>query len=1062
MSARLWFRRSRRFVSVAAPIACVLAGVSTLAQSGSAWVMAQDAPENAALKGLRWRSIGPANPGGRISVVEGIPGKPDTFYVAGAAGGIAKTVNGGTTFTQIFDNEDVASIGAIEVANSDENIVWVGTGEGDPRNSTSFGNGVYRSTNGGQSWTHLGLTDTERIKRIAVDPQNADIAFVCAVGHTWGPNEERGVFKTTDGGKNWKKVLYKNPSTGCSDIAMDPADAKTLYAGMYTFLRKPYRFDSGGGETALYKSTDAGETWTKLTNGLPKGEMDRPGVAVSMSSPNIVYLISETKSEGTLFRSEDRGASWTKVSDNTAITFRPFYYDDIRVDPSNPNHLWALASTIQVSHDGGRSWAGTSAGMHGDQQAMWIDPKNPKRILSGCDGGFQISYDGGVNWEVINNVAFTQFYHVSFDNQQPYHLCGGLQDNGTWCGPSMVTSREGIRKRDWVTVSGGDGFSGVISNADPNLIFSDSQGGEIYVTNLKTNTSRQIAPYPKDLGSTGSAIAPYKYRFNWNTPIARSPQDPRAIYLGGNVLFRTINNGQSWDVLSPDLTTNDKAKQQSSGGDIVVDNTAAEFYCTIIAISESPKQKGVIWVGTDDGNIQVTKDDGKTWTNVVKNIQGLPPNTWIPNIDASPFDAGTAYVAVDRHRDNDFSPYAYKTTDFGQTWTPIRGNLPAKGYVHVVREDPRKKGFLTLGTELGVYASWNDGQSWVSLRNGLPAMPVLETVVQPRDGDLIIATHGRGIFIMDNIRPLEQLADAMKGESYLFDPPTAIRWQKWGRDNPIGAKEYIAQNPPTGAMIDFYAKNGGTPATMKITNATGQTVRTMTVPVATGVNRAMWDLRYDATADASGAAAPAGRAGGGGRGGGRGAGAPPAADQAPAGGRGAGGGGGGGGRGGGGAPYVLPGAYTIALTIGGTTYTKPLTVQMDPRITVSALELKAQLDAGMTLRNLTTHINALVAEADAAVGKLTAAAASTPAAGKVLDQAKDFRFRMGRVGQEQGYRIQGRLREEIQSLAGSVSANPGAPTAGELVRIKEVTADLDKMTAEWKAFVAGPAAQYLK
>ncbi len=555
--------------------------------------------------------------------------------------------------------------------------------------------------------------------------------------------------------------------------------------------------------------------------------------------------------------------------------------------------------------------------MHGDQPGdMWIDPKNPKRIISGCDGGFQISYDGGINWEVINNVVFTQFYHVSFDNLQPYNVCGGLQDNGVWCGPSMVTSREGIRKRDWVTVSGGDGFSGVQSGADPNLIFSDSQGGEIYVTNLKTNTSRAIAPYPEeDLGlETGSAHcrATSYTRFNWNTPIVRSPNDPRAIYLGGNVLFRTVNNGQSWDVLSPDLTTNDKAKQQSSGGEIVVDNTAAEFYCTIMAISESPKQKGVIWVGTDDGNIQVTKDDGKTWTNVVKNIQGLPPNTWIPNIDASPFDAGTAYVAVDRHRDNDFSPHAYKTTDFGQTWTPIVGNLPAKGYVHVVREDPRKRGLLTLGTELGVYASWNDGESWVSLRNELPAVPVLETVVQPRDGDLIIATHGRGMYILDDITPLEQLADAMKGDSvFLFDGPPAIRWQTWGRDNPIGAKEWIGQNPPLGAMIDFYSKGSAGPATIQIATAAGQHIRTMVVPVTAGVNRAIWDLRYDASGAGSAPGAAAGRAGGAGRGAGRGgaatgmpAGAPPSQDQVA--GRGAGGGGGGGGGfgRGGGAPYA--------------------------------------------------------------------------------------------------------------------------------------------------------------
>jgi photosystem II stability/assembly factor-like uncharacterized protein len=1062
MPARRWFHHLLR---LAPPIAVLAASVSVFAQSGSAWVMPSDAPENAALRSLRWRSVGPANPGGRITVVAGIPGKPDEFYVAGAAGGLAKTMNGGVTFTQLFDNEDVASIGDVEIAGSNENVVWVGTGEGDPRNSTSFGNGVYRSTNGGQSWAHLGLTDTERIKRIAVDPRDPDIAFVCALGHAWGPNDERGVFKTTDGGKNWKKVLYRNADTGCSDIAMDPTNPREMYAGMYTFRRKPYRFDSGGGETALYKTTDGGDTWTKLTNGLPKGAMDRPGIAIAESSPNIVYLISETKNEGTLFRSEDRGASWTKVSDSTAITFRPFYYDDIRVDPSNPNHLWALASQVLVSNDGGRSFTQTSAGMHGDQQAMWIDPKNPKRILSGCDGGFQISYDGGVTWEVINNVAFTQFYHVSFDNQQPYTLCGGLQDNGAWCGPSMVTSREGIRKRDWFTVSGGDGFAAVQNIADPSLIYSDSQAGEIVVTNLKTNTSRAIAPYPKDLGSTGSGIANYKYRFNWNTPIVRSPNDPRAIYLGGNVLFRTTNNGQSWDVISPDLTTNDKSKQQSSGGEIVVDNTAAEFYCTIIAISESPKQKGVIWVGTDDGNIQVTKDDGKTWTNVVTNIQGLPPNVWVPNIDASAFDAGTAYVAIDRHRDNDFSPHAYKTTDFGQTWTPIVGNLPAKGYVHVVREDPRKRGFLTLGTELGVYASWNDGQSWVSLRNGLPAVPVLETVVQPRDGDLIIATHGRGIYILDNIRPLEQLADAMsgaKGDVLLFDGPPAIRWQTWGRDNPIGAKEWTGQNPPLGAMVDFYSKTSTGPATIQIATAAGQAIRTLVVPVTAGVNREIWDLRYDASGAAAGSGPTAGRAAGGARGAGRGAGAPAPSDQA--GGRGAGGGGGGGGfgRGGGGAPYALPGAYVVTLKVGSTTETRPLSVQMDPRITVTPVDLKAQLDAGLTLRDLTDRINTLVSQADGAVAQLTTAAASNPAAGAVLGQAKDFRFRMGRIGQEQGYRIQGRLREEITTLAGSVSANPGAPTAGELIRIKEVTADLDKMTVDWKAFLVGPAAPFLK
>ena len=1022
------------------------------AQSSSALVMPTDSPENAALRALRWRNIGPANPGGRVTVVAGLPGKPETYYVAGAAGGIFKTTNNGVTFTPIFDNQPVASIGAIEIAASNENVIWVGTGEGDPRNSTSFGNGVYRSTDGGRTFTHLGLDDTERIKRIAVNPQNPDIALVCALGHSWGPNEERGVFRTTDGGKTWQKVLYRNQDTGCSEIVMDPSNSKTIYAGMYTCRRRPWRFDSGGGETALYRSTDGGDTWQKLTKGLPTSAMDRIGIAVSMSSPNIVYMITETKTEGTLFKSEDRGDSWTKINDSPQLTFRPFYYSDIRVDPNNPNRVFALASSLLVSNDGGKSFATTSNGVHGDHQALWIDPKNSNRIISGSDGGFQLSYDGGQTWQVVNTIPFTQFYRVEYDMQQPYTLCGGLQDNGVWCGPSMVTSRDGIRKRDWFTVSGGDGFSGVQNIAEPWIIYSTSQGGPIYSTNLKTNTSRAVAPYPVHIGSTGNAIAPYKYRFNWNSPVVRSPHDPKVIYYGGNVLFRTTDNGMSWETISPDLTTNDKSKQQSSGGDIVVDNTAAEFHCTIMAISESPAMKGVIWVGTDDGNIQVTRDNGKTWTNVVKNIPGLAPNSWVPAIDASPFDAGTAYVAVDRHRDNDFSPYAFKTTDYGQTWTPIMSNLPKKGYVHVVREDPKAKGLLFLGTELGIYASVTGGQSWFSLRNGIPPVPVPELRVHPRDGDLIISTHGRGIFIMDDITPLRQLTEAMKADAFLFDIRPAIRWQTWGRDGSLGQMEYLGQNPPDGAIVNFYVKNAAGPATLTIANAAGQAIRTMNVNATAGVNRVVWDLRYDPAPGGGGG----GRGGGGGgRGGAPGGGAAGAAGAAapPQGG----GGGGRGGFGSGGSPSALPGDYTVVLKVGSLEMRKPLKVQMDPRITVSATDLQAQLDAGLALRDMTGRIGQMITDADNLIGELTSTAARNDASGQkakaLLDKAKALRFQMGRLPGEMGYRIEGRLREEIQSLSGSVTANPGALTAGEKQRLGEVKADLDKMDADWKAFL---------
>ena len=625
---------------------------------------------------------------------------------------------------------------------------------------------------------------------------------------------------------------------------------------------------------------------------MPTEPMDRIGMGISMSNPNVVYMITETKTQGVLFRSEDRGATWTMVNNSTQLSFRPFYYCDLRVDPNNPNRVFVLAGGLNVSDDGGRTFRGASNGVHGDHQALWIDPKNSNRILSGSDGGFQISWDGSQSWEILNTVSFAQFYRIETDNQQPYTICGGLQDNGVWCGPSATTSTDGVRKRDWVTVSGGDGFSGVQNITEPWIIYSNSQGGPIYATNLRSNTSRAIAPYPKDIGSTGNPIAPYKYRFNWNAPIVRSPNDPRTLYYGGNVLFRSTNHGMSWDVISPDLTTNDKSKQQSSGGEIVTDNTAAEFHCTIMAISESPVARGVIWVGTDDGNIQLTRDGGKTWTNVIANIKGLPPNSWIPAIDASPFDAGTAYVAVDRHRDNDFAPHAYVTTDYGRTWRDISASLPAKGYVHVVREDPKARGLLFLGTELGIFASIDNGGSWISLRQGLPAMPVDELRVHARDGDLILGTHGRGVYIMDDITPIRQLAAAAPTEAFLFDPRPAIRWQTWGRDGNLAQKEYIGQNPPQGAIINYYVKAAGAPTTLTLTAADGKVVRTLTVPnPAPGVNRVTWDLRYDPpSAGAPGRGAP----GGPGVAGGAGAG-PGAVGR------------GGGGRGGGGSPYALPG-----------------------------------------------------------------------------------------------------------------------------------------------------------
>ncbi len=1050
----------------------------------------------AALANLKWRSIGPANMGGRVTDIAGLPGNPDIFYVAGANGGIHKTTNGGVTFKAIFENQDVYSIGAVAIAPSDNNVLWVGTGEGDPRNSASFGNGVYRSTDGGETWKYLGLADSEKIKRIKVHPNDPDTAYVCALGHEWGPNEERGVFKTTDGGKTWQKVLYIDNTTSCSDIDIDPQNPRILYAGMWTNRRKAWTFSTGGGQTALYQSKDGGATWKKLTNGLPRSEMDRIGVAVARSNPNVVYMITETKNEGVLFRSDDRGESWRAVHFDPNINFRPFYYSDLRVDPNNPDRVYSLSGGLSMSTDGGRTFGRIANNVHGDHQALWIDPLNSNRILSGSDGGYQVSYDGGRTFEIINNVVLSQYYHITYDMREPYYVYGGLQDNGNWVGPSATRFREGIRKDDWYNVSGGDGFFVQPDLSSPNIVYSDSQGGTISLIDTNTGVSRNIHPYPKNVGSTGGPIFDYKYRFNWNPPIVASPHDPKTIYFGGSVVFKTSNQGQSWEVISPDLTTNDKSKQQSSGGPVGVDNTAAEFHCTILTIAESPVKAGVIWVGTDDGNVQVTQDGGKTWKNVVGNIKGLPANSWVPAIEASHFDPGTAYVAVDRHRDDDYSPHAFVTTDYGQTWKAIKGNLPAKGYVHVVREDPKVKNLLYAGTELGVFASWDGGGNWVSIRNNLPPVAVNDLAIHPRDHDLIVGTHGRGVWILDNIAPLQQLALAKANDVYLFDTRPATRTQLWGKDAAQGSKTFVAQNPPQGAMIDYYLKaDVQGPVTITIADSKGQTIRTIrSTANKAGVNRAVWDLRYDGPPPTPGGGGFGGFGGGGG-GGGRGAGG----GFGPGGG-GGGGFGGGGGRGGGGAqqrpgapaqpvppggaeaevseflaragfgggPAVLPGEYTVTINAGGKRLSKPLQVKLDPRIKIADAELAEQLNAGLEMRDLVARLGRVVSRVDDLTNQLNSIAERASRGGSIVgstegngsgssvnpadvkaaqDELKKLHSTLVRDC-TMNYRCPGKLREEANSLMGSINNTIAPPTEGQKVRMREVKEEIAKAVEE--------------
>ena len=1000
----------------------------------------QPMPPDKALKSLKWRAIGPANMGGRVTAIAGIPGDPSTYYVAGADGGLFKTTNGGVTFEDLFTDQRSYSVGAIAIAPSDQNVIWLGSGEGDPRNSVGYGHGVYRSLDAGKTWTHLGLEGTERIKRIVVHPDNPDIAYVAALGREWGPNEERGVFKTSDGGKSWEKVLYINEDTGCSDIAMENNNPRILYAGMWTFRRRPWRFDDGGKETALYRSMDGGANWKKLTKGLPKGSMTRIGVAVAQSSPNIVYMITEFKKDGTFFRSDNRGDTWRKVYDNPNINFRPFYYSDIRVDPNNPDHIYALSGGLSKSTDGGKNWTRIARGVHGDHQAFWIDPMNSKRLLSGSDGGFQVSYDAGKTFDIINNVELSQFYQLNLDDLDPYNVYGGLQDNGTWVGPSNSLRSVGILKRDWKALAGGDGYYAVPVPGSEHEIYANLQGGVIFHVDSRMGNVRNIHPYPKITGSAGDAIFEHKYRFNWDSPILISPHDPNTVYFGGNVLFMTTDKGYSWEIISPDLTTNDKSKQQTSGGEIYQDNTAAEFHCTILTIAESPVEKGVIWVGTDDGNIQITRDGGKNWTNIKDKIKGLPDFSWVAKIHASEHDAGTAFVAVDHHRSDDFRTYAFMTTNYGSSWTMVSKGLPQDDYVKVIRQDPHNANLLYAGMEHGIFASWDKGLTWTKINNNLPPVSVRDLRVQARERDLVVATHGRGVWILDDIRPLQELAEAQKQDVHLFESRPATRWHLQGRIENLGQRTYIAKNPAYGAYVNFYlAKKADEPVKLTINDSDGNLVRTITDSTAkAGVNRIVWDLRYGQGTRLN---------------------APTTTRRR---------------RFGAGGPKITPGTFAVILEAGGKTLTSSIMVRPDFRIEMTPGDYQAQTEATLALRDLQSQTNKLLndtklltdqlKELSKKVKQMPAATNGhngsnddakgmpseiTEAIKNTLKNIKEMRNELQRPPPSMSYRQRPRLREEIRSLSRAIDGATARPTKPQLLRLSQLQ---EETTAAVRAY----------
>jgi len=868
----------------------------------------------AALKNLQWRELGPAVMGGRIDDFAVVGSNPAIVYVGTASGGVWKTTNGGTTWEPIFDNAAVSTIGDVTVTPSDPSIVWVGTGEPNNRQSSSWGNGVYKSTDGGKTWTNIGLADSQHIGRIVIHSTNPDVVYVAALGHLWGPNKERGVYKTTDGGKTWSQSLFINEDTGVVDIAMDPRSPDTLYAAAYERRRTAFGFNGGGPAGALFKTTDGGATWKKLIKGLPYadgGDVGRIGISIYRRNPNIVYAIVQ-HAKGGVFRSEDKGESWTKMSDTDP---RPSYYSQVVVDPNNDLRIWVMGAPMYYSEDGGKTFVTNRVTrIHGDFHAMWIDPANSDHMIVGTDGGIHWSYDGGRAWDFVNTIALGQFYEIGVDMRKPYWICGGLQDNGSWCGPSATLFREGITNEDWFRVAGGDGFYAKVDPTDAAIVYAESQDGHLLRRDLRTNEARIIRPEPKE--------GEPRYRFQWNAPLVISAHDPRTIYYGGNFLFKSTDRGDTWMKLGGDLTTGvDRAKLPILGKvpdkDTLSRNDGVQDYPCITTISESPFTTAVLWVGTDDGNLQVTRDGGQTWKNVAGKVPGVPKGTYVSRVVASRYAEGTAYVALDGHRSNDFNTYVFMTTDYGETWKAISRGLPANhGTLHVLREHPRDPELLFVGTEYGVFVSFDGGANWTALKMNLPTVPVDDIAIHPRENDLILGTHGRSIWVLDDITPLEQINGKVLGSDlHLFDVRPATAWRLYGYKGNTGHKFFIAQNPPYGALISYYLKSAtGEKGKVKIAilDKDGKLVRELEGNKKAGINRVNWDLRYAVPAE-------------------------PTPEQREAMARGF----GFGPRG----PMVEPGEYTVKVTVGDKEDSKPVRVEEDPRITVSAADRAARRQA---------------------------------------------------------------------------------------------------------------------
>ena len=997
-------------------------------------------PIEAAFERLEWRSIGPANMGGRTSDVEGVPGDPNIVYAATASGGLWKTVNGGISWKPIFERQGTISLGDIALAPSNPEVIWAGTGESNTRNSVSFGDGVYKSTDGGKTWQHMGLKDSERISAIVIHPQNPDIVYVGALGHAFGTNEERGVFMTTDGGRTWTKTLYIDKEHGVSDLDIDPANPNILYAGMWSFERKAWTHRSGSEKGGLYKSIDGGRTWNKLTSGLPK-LIGRIGVRVAPSNTNVVYAIVEAK-EGTLYRSDDRGETFKQISKEARIVSRGFYYTTIRVDPTNENKIYAVASTLFVSIDGGKSFRSITGRTHIDYHALWIDPKNPKRVWQGQDGGIAVSHDAGESWEYVNNIPLGQFYQIHTDNRLPfYNIMGGLQDNGSWSGPSRTREPAGILNDDWRMISFGDGFYMLNHPDDPEIYISESQGGNILRTDFRTREQQEVNPWGR--GSGDGPATGEKFRFNWNAPIVPSPHDDKTIYLAGNVVFKSTDFGKSWEQISSDLTMNDPERQKDAGGPVAFENSTAEYYGTITSIAESPAQKDLIWAGTDDGNLQVTKDGGKTWTNVIRNVRGLSTNSVVSHVEPSRTNAQLVYASFDRHMLDDFRPYVFKTTDGGKSWSNITGNLPAKAYVQIVREDLKNPNLLYAGTELGLFASYTGGKEWIRLNlKNLPHVAIHDIKIHPRENDLILATHGRSLWILDDATPIQQMtAELLTRDAHLFPVRPALRFTSRFTRYGIGDKVFAGPNPSYGALITYYLKDKpDDKATFKVEifDQAGKLVQALNRPAKEkGLNRVAWNLRFGGAEVRQ---------------------PPPEEESATFGSP----------RG----PQVLPGTYIVRLTLGEKKLEERVEVRLDPTVNTPLADLQSQLELTTKLRDMQSAVNTSLRFLDSIKDQLKHTQTTmrnlnkepdkemTKALEDYVKKVEELQDRLARRTEGLGPGGKSRVADRVGDLFFSIDAPNAAPTRYQRNYFDEVEPEFRERMTEVNKFIAETVTQW--